>query len=153
MENLRKALFAVVGSVVAYVYGGWSILLEALFVLILADYATGLIAAAVTGKLSSRVGFKGIARKMMILIMVAVAHIADILLTNSGALAEMGISEALAGGSENNFIMNTAVIFYCVNELISITENAGRSGVKVPSILTRMIEALRSKDENKDSQP
>ena len=46
---------------------------------VVADYVTGVLRAGVERKLSSTIGFRGIARKIMIFILVGVAHLIDTL--------------------------------------------------------------------------
>lgn len=123
---------AVVGGITTFLFGGWNILLNVLLVLIVFDYITGMTASFFEGGLKSGVGFKGIARKAMTFGMISVAHLVDILLIESGY--ELG------------FVLSTTLaLFYCVNEVLSIIENMGRMGVKIPGFLEDAIEVLRKK--------
>lgn len=133
MERYIKPALAIICGILSYALGGWSILLEILLVFIVADYVTGLIASGVEGKLSSKVGSKGIFKKVMVLVMVAVANFADQLLNTGSALRD------------------ATALFYVTNELLSIIENAGRSGVPVPEVLKKAVTALQSKQ--KDDAP
>ncbi|MNI70574.1 Holin family protein [compost metagenome] len=72
------------------------------------DYASGVMAASIEGKLSSRVGGIGIARKVAIFAIVAVAHLVDTALGDA------------------HLFRDAAIFFYIANELISLLENAGR---------------------------
>ena len=133
MENILKFFVAGSGAAVTYLFGGWTALLQVLVVLIIIDYLTGLLAAGYQGKLSSKVGFRGIAKKIMILTLVAVAHAIDIVL------------------GDNHFIRDAVIFFYLANELLSIIENAGKTGLPVPSVLSKAVDVLndRSKGEGK----
>ncbi|MEV2287476.1 phage holin family protein, partial [Paenibacillus larvae] len=85
MERLDTALktgVASVGGLTSFLFGGWPMLLQVLLVLVVVDYATGLMAARTQGKLESNVGLKGIARKVFIFFIVAVAHQIDLILGN-----------------------------------------------------------------------
>ena len=73
MFNWISILFAALGGFLAQILGGWDGILTALVFLVIVDYLTGWIKALVNKKLSSEVGFKGIAKKMFIFIIVAVA--------------------------------------------------------------------------------
>ena len=137
MSEFYKLLISAPAGVIGFLYGGWSTMLTVLVTLIIIDYATGWIAAATNGQLKSRVGLKGISRKVMILLMVAVAHIVDLVLVESSI--KMPYST-----------MSVAVTFYCINELLSIIENAGKLGVYVPEPVTKAIEVLRSNSGHKD---
>ena len=58
-------------------FGGWDVWLRALLTVIVIDYLTGVVGAVVQGDLDSRVGYKGICKKMMMLCVVAMAVQAD----------------------------------------------------------------------------
>lgn len=127
MENVFKSILAGVGAALGYLFGGWNSLLGILIAFVVIDYITGIAAACIHGELSSSKGFRGIARKIMIFVIVAIAHLTD---------AAMGLESAL---------MMAAIFFYMGNELISILENAGRIGLPVPGILEKAIALLKEK--------
>jgi len=129
MENVFKTSVTALGGLVGYLWGGWSALLGILLAFVVIDYITGIIASGTEGKLSSQVGFKGIAKKIMIFILVALGHLVD---------------KALGDGS----MVQTAIIFfYLGNEGISILENAGRTGLPIPGKLKNAIEVLKGKGD------
>lgn len=128
-----KTVVAAGGACVAYLYGGWSPLLGVLLAFVAIDYITGFLAAAFSGKLSSNVGGKGIAKKVFIFIMVAVAHLADSVI-----------------GTE--IIMSAAIFFYLANELLSIIENSGQIGLPVPPAITQAVAILKGKSEVKPDE-
>lgn len=129
MEKFYKSLAAFGGSIITYLWGGWSALLGILLAFVVIDYITGVAAAAKNGELSSSVGMWGIAKKVLIFLIVAIAHLID---------------EALG---TNTIIKDAAIYFYLANEVISILENAGRLGAPLPPILTKAIEMLKGKSE------
>ena len=134
MEALIKGSIGVVGAGISYVYGGWNALLIALVVFIIFDYFTGIMAAAVNGRLSAKVGMIGIAKKVFIFVMVAVGSIVD------GVLGE------------GTFTRDTVIFFYLANELLSIIENGGKLGAPIPPFIRQAVEVLRGKggiDEQK----
>lgn len=130
METIFKSIVAFSGAAISYLWGGWSVLLGALLFFVVVDYITGVIASAVEGKLSSKVGLKGIAKKIFIFVMVAIAHIVDTVLGDGHLFRDM------------------AIFFYMANELISITENGGRMGAPIPPSIQKLIEILKNKGEN-----
>lgn len=134
MEILAKWSAAGAGAIIGYLFGGWSIMLQVLLGLSVLDYVTGLLAAGIEGKLNSKVGYRGAAKKIMMLVIVAAAHFAD----------------RLIGGS--SMIMNAAIFFYAGNEILSLVENVGRSGVPVPDVLKKAIDVLRSKGGGDDDK-
>lgn len=128
------------GSLLTSLFGGWSSDLSTLVICMAVDFLTGLIAAWMcksektdSGGLSSAVGFKGIAKKVMILLLVLIAHRIDLVL---------GIS----------YIKTAATIAFIVNETISIVENAGLIGVPMPAIFKKAIDLLKGKAEEDDSE-
>ena len=128
---------ACVGAAIASLFGGWNGAMTTLVILMLIDYVTGIIVAGVFhaspkssgGALSSAVGFKGICRKFVILLIVVVACRVDLLL-------------------ETNIIRDATCIGFCANELVSITENAGLMGIPLPRKLVEAIEVLRGDNDH-----
>ena len=128
---------ACVGAAIASLFGGWNGAMTTLVILMLIDYVTGIIVAGVFhaspkssgGALSSAVGFKGICRKFVILLIVVVA-------CRVGWLRE------------TNIIRDATCIGFCANELVSITENAGLMGIPLPRKLVEAIEVLRGDNDN-----
>ena len=128
---------ACVGAAIASLLGGWTGAMTTLVILMFIDYVTGIIVAGVFhnspkcsgGALSSAVGFKGICRKFVILLIVVVACRVDLLL-------------------ETNIIRDATCIGFCVNELVSITENAGLMGIPLPRKLVEAIEVLRGDNDH-----
>jgi toxin secretion/phage lysis holin len=131
MDNLIKTALAAGGSVVSYLFGGWSYLLTILLTFVVIDYITGIAAAGKEGKLSSDAGTWGIAKKVLIFVMVTIAHLVDQIIGNA------------------NLLRDAAIFFYMSNELISILENIGRLGVPIPPAIRKAIELLKEK-EGKD---
>ncbi|MGX9706945.1 toxin secretion/phage lysis holin [Laceyella tengchongensis] len=107
--------------------GGWSNSLKALLIFVVIDYVSGFFAACKEGKLSSQVGMMGITKKVMVFALIAVAHLIDTSL-----------------GNQHLFLDGT-VLFYLVNEVLSILENAGRMGLPIPPQLQKGIEILRKR--------
>ena len=60
-----KSAAAAIGGAAAYLWGPWDALITALIALVAIDYVTGVICAAVNGKLNSSVGFKGLMKKAL----------------------------------------------------------------------------------------
>ena len=128
---------ACVGAAITSLVGGWNGAMTTLVILMFIDYVTGIIVAGVFhnspkcsgGALSSAVGFKGICRKFVILLIVVVACRVDLLL-------------------DTNIIRDATCIGFCANELVSITENAGLMGIPLPRKLVEAIEVLRGDNDH-----
>ena len=125
--NLCQFLFTAAGGWLGYFLGGCDGLLLALVLFAVADYITGVMCAVADKKLSSEVGFKGICRKVIIYMLVGIAHIIDV--------------NVIATGS----VLRTAVIFfYLSNEGVSLLENAGHLGLPIPEKLKIVLEQLEN---------
>ena len=95
MEKGFQVVIAVGGAAASFLFGGWSALLNILLAFVAIDYITGCIASGVQGKLNSQVGWKGIAKKVAIFFIVAVAHMVDVAL----------------GGGETHMFRDAAIFF------------------------------------------
>ena len=84
-ENLWKAGIAAAGAAVVSYLGALAAPLLVLLCVMLIDYVTGLVKAYMASQLSSRIGLRGILKKLCYMAMVAVGAALDYLLT--GALA------------------------------------------------------------------
>lgn len=126
MMNVIQVIFAALGGWLGWFLGGWDGPLLALVIAITIDYITGLMCAIADKSLSSEIGFKGIFRKVVILMLVGVGALLDAYIIKSGE------------------IMRTAVVFYYFsNEGISILENAAHLGLPVPDKLADVLEQLK----------
>lgn len=120
------------GGWLGYFLGGMDGLLITLIVFMALDYLTGVMCAIADKKLSSTVGFKGICKKVFILMLVGLANIVDVHVVGSGS--------ALRGA---------VICFYLSNEGLSLLENAGHIGLPIPERLKEVLEQLHDrKDDN-----
>lgn len=128
--NTIQIIVAAIGGTIGYFLGGLDGFLYALIAFVVIDYLTGIMVAVLERKLSSEVGFRGIFKKVLIFTLVAVAHIIDSHLIQTGS------------------VVRTAVIFfYLSNEGISIIENAARIGLPIPEKLKAVLEQLNKEDK------
>lgn len=126
-----------IGSGIAYLFGGWSTDLITLLIFMGIDFVTGLIVAGIfhksnkseNGALESHSCFKGLARKVLILALVLIGYRLDLLIGT-------------------DYIKTAIVIAFIVNELISITENAGLMGIPIPNVIMKAIDILKGDDSN-----
>lgn len=129
-----KAAWAAIPAFLAGLWGGFHPLLQTLFILILLDFASGLLYAWSAGAVSSDASYRGMAKKAMMLLLVGAAHAYN-------ATQPLGFDAAAAVAG-----------FFCATELISITENAGRLGVPLPRVLARAIEKLKGQMTDGDDK-
>ena len=134
-------LCSTVGAFIASQLGGWDLALRTMIVFMAIDYVTGLIVAGVfqkskksnNGTLNSHIGFKGIIKKCMMLLMVLMAYQLD----------------NIIGW---DFIRYGVIIAFVTNELISILENACLMGVPIPNVLQQAIGLLKKKGGEDDDE-
>ena len=136
MENniilMVKTVCAAVGGFCGLLWGKLDGVMLALLIFISIDYITGLMVGISTKTLNSSTGFKGLAKKVFILLLVLIANILDV---------------HIMGGS--GVVRGVVIAFYIANEGISILENAGKLGVPYPQKLKEVLEQLKeSEDEN-----
>ena len=127
-------LIGILGGLISAALGGWDYALVTLMIVMCVDYISGIVVAGVfhaskkteSGALESNVGFKGLCRKCMILLIVLIAYRMDLVI---------GVT----------YIRDTVIIGFIANELISIIENAGLMGITLPPALVKAIDILTEK--------
>ena len=133
IQIIIDSIAGAVGAVLGFMYGEVTGLFWALIAFMALDYITGVIVAIIEKRLSSEVGFRGLAKKFLILVFVAVGHIADTYILGGTPAA-----------------MSAVMLFYIANEGISIIENAAALGLPVPKKLTNIMEQIKNKSESEE---
>lgn len=129
MENWLNAVVSVICTTFIWLIGGLDIAILCLIVAIVLDYISGLIKAYNTKTLSSNIGFRGILKKVGILIIVMLAVLVDRVTVTNGSI-------------------RTLVIYYFVaNDGLSILENLAQAGLPIPKSLKNALKVI--KKENK----
>ena len=131
--NKIQIFITALGGFLGWYLGGSDGLLITLVVFVCIDYITGVMCAISDRTLSSAVGFRGIFKKVLIFLMVGIAHILDEQIIGSGSA------------------LRTAVIFfYLSNEGISFLENAARIGLPIPEKIKTVLGQLHNRAEQED---
>lgn len=114
-----------VGGTVLSNFLGWDQSLKVLLVAMVIDYVTGVLAAYINPHmaLNSQKGFKGICKKIIIILLVALAHELD----------------KMTG---QPLVQTMVVCFFIGNEGLSIVENAAKAGLPIPQKLRETLEQL-----------
>ena len=124
-----QAAVTALGGWLGYFLGGADGLLIALAVLMALDYVTGVLCAVSDRKLSSAVGFRGLCKKLIILMLVGVAHILDVHVAGGGSALRAAV-----------------ICFYMSNEGLSLLENAAHAGLPVPDKLKDVLAQLHHRE-------
>ena len=129
MKEVISSALACIGTTFIYLIGGMDIAITCLLVAIALDYISGLIKAYECKVLSSKIGFRGILKKVGVLLVVMLAVLIDRVTGNTGAI-------------------RTLVVYYFVaNEGLSIIENLAEAGVPIPKSLKKALKSLKKENQ------
>ncbi len=128
MEILKLRIHSIgliIGAVGGFLFGKWDLPLQILLTAMVLDYISGMLKAFYLEEVSSKVGYKGLIKKVGILFTVVVANLTDLIL---------GLT-----------VFRSAIcMFFCMNELISVLENVALLGVPIPEFLSSKL--IQTKD-------
>jgi len=116
-----------IGATIAALWGSIELVTQTLLILIALDIITGIAAGYYTRSLSSNQTFRGMAKKTIVLAIVAGAHV-----LSTAWQSPIPLGTVVAG-------------FYVIHEMLSIMENAGRVGIPLPRQLVAALEKIQSK--------
>ncbi len=122
---------SIIGGWIGYFVGGIDGLMMTLLVFMVLDYITGIMCAIANKQLSSAVGFKGVCKKVLIIMLVGVAHIVDLHVVGTGSA-----------------LRSAVVCFYLSNEGVSMLENAAQLGLPIPEKLKGILAQLHNRQSN-----
>ena len=125
MKEIFNTVMAFIGTGLIYLLGGIDVAMTCLLIAIVLDYISGLIKAYECKVLSSKIGMRGILKKVGVLLVVMLSVLIDRVTGETGAI-------------------RTLVIYYFVaNEGLSILENLGEAGLPIPKFLKDALKNLR----------
>ena len=127
--NIWNSILSALGVICGFLYGELDGLLIAVLALMAIDYITGLASSFVLKTTNSKVGWKGIIKKLVMLLILIMAHILDVY--------ALGLAD---GGSA---LMSLVEFLFIANEGLSIVENAGKMGIKLPKALSDALVQLK----------
>lgn len=127
MKTLISNTASIILTTLVFLIGGWDVAIECMIIVLIIDYLTGVASAIYNKKLSSKVGFKGIIKKFCYLLVVALSVVIDRLTNTNGVIRTM------------------VIYFFVANDGLSILENLGEMGVKLPKRLLDSLEQLKEK--------
>ena len=118
-------------GVLGWLFGGFDSLIYALIAFVVIDYITGVLLAICNKKVSSKIGYKGISKKVFIFLLVGAGNIADKYIIGTGSS-----------------LRSMLIMFYLTNEGISIIENAGNLGLPMPQKLKDIFKEIGKNDKS-----
>ena len=130
--NWTSTVIGIVGGFFAALFGKWDSILWALLVIMVLDYLTGIIKAVYTKTMSSEIGFKGLLKKITILIIVALANVLQQVTGDNVAIREI------------------VIMFYIANEGISVLENVAVIYPRMPKKIKDILLQLRGEDDTEE---
>ncbi len=131
--NTVSITAGIAGGAVAALFGAWDKIMWALVVVMVLDYISGICKAVYTKRLSSEIGFKGLLKKVSILVIVALSNVV----------------QEITGG--NVAVREIVIMFYIANEGISILENSAEFSPNMPDKLKDILLQLRGENyENRN---
>ena len=130
IEKCFNGIVAVLATFFTYLFGSWDLALQVLIVFMILDYVTGVLYAFISNRLNSEVGFKGLVKKLMILVVLIIGVMLDRIL------------------GTGYWVFRTLVCyFYIANEGISLLENVANIGIPIPNKIRNALEQLNKDDE------
>lgn len=124
-KTIFNSIFACIGTFLTWIFGGWDLAIQILVSFMVIDYITGVIVAYINKEIDSKVGFRGICKKLLIMVVLIVSVLLDRLFGQG-------------------WIFRTIVCyFFIANEGISILENIGKCGIPLPSKLMDKLIQLK----------
>lgn len=124
-KNIVNGLLAGAGVIFTWLFGEWDLMFKVLASFMVIDYVTGVTVAFIDGTVDSKVGFKGILKKVLMLILLIVSVLLDRLL-----------------GTE--WLFRTATCYFLIgNEGLSILENIAKTGMPLPEKLKEGLLQLK----------
>ena len=128
-HNIQIA-FTAIGAIIGAALGGFDGFMYALCILMITDYITGVIEAGYSHEISSKIGFKGILKKILMFVVIAVAHLIDTYVIHTPGM-----------------LRTATIFFYVSNEGISILENISLCGVAIPKKLQSVLKQLHKNEK------
>lgn len=144
IENIGiQAIISAALAAFASYLGALAVPIIVLMVMMIIDYLSGMSAAWSEGTLSSKLGAKGIVKKVGYMALIVVAMGVDYLIYSGIVAADINVGY-------NMWFGLLVAVWLIINEMISILENLGRLGVPIPEFLKKIIGRLKTSAERKD---
>ena len=138
MKKVAEVLAAIGGAIVSF-FTTMPPLVYILIGVMSIDFITGLICGILgkskkteNGYLASHEAFRGLMKKMLIILVVVLA-------------AALDYAVSVSAGIQFEAVMGAACLWFIASEGLSILENVASMGVPVPKIMLNLLEIMRAK--------
>jgi toxin secretion/phage lysis holin len=138
--TIQAALTAAFAGLAIY-FNALAVPLIILIIIMICDYVSGMVKAYMTSQLSSKIGIKGIIKKLCYMITVVVAMSVDYILS-------LGLSTININISNNTTVAMIVTIWLILNEMISVLENLAVIGAPLPKFLKTIVKKLKITVDN-----
>ena len=145
MKRVIEIISGLAGAVISF-FTGLPPIIWILVAVESMDYITGLICGFMgvspkteTGGLSSNAAFKGLLKKVLILLVVGLAALVD------KAVGQIANIEIVA-------VTGATCLWFVASEGLSVLENAAAMGVPIPKILLNALEIIRQQGTGKEDK-
>lgn len=131
-QAVVMSIGAALGAAASFLFGEWGEGMQWLFLFVCLDYLTGSLAAWIAGRYSSDAGLRGIARKLVVFLIVALAH---------------GIDTMAVGLGLPFALRDVMICALGLNEVVSLIENIDRLGYGdlIPGFVRRGLRSLQKR--------
>lgn len=140
-----QAVFSAAAAALAVYLGAISVPVVVLLIMMVVDYLTGMTAAWMHNELSSKIGAKGILKKVGYMALIVVAAGVDYLIWAGVAAVQVDIGYKMWFGL-------LVAVWLIINEMISILENLSRMDVPLPDFLVKAIEKAKNSIDTKEDE-
>lgn len=129
MKHVVSNIISMILTTTIYLLGGLDIALKSLLIIIVIDYVTGILSAIYNKNLNSKIGYKGIIKKISYLFIIALSVIIDNVLGQTGTIRTL------------------VIYFFVANDGLSILENVAEMNIPLPKKLIDVLEQLKKKGD------
>ena len=143
-KGIQMVISAALAAFASYL-GALAVPIIVLMVMMIIDYLSGMSAAWSEGTLSSKVGAKGIIKKVGYMALIVVAMGVDYLICSGISAASLDLPYTMWFGL-------LVAVWLIINEMISILENLDRLDVPIPGFLRAIVRKLKISADGKDEK-
>lgn len=143
-KEFQMIISAALAAFASYL-GALAVPIIVLMVMMIIDYLSGMSAAWSEGTLSSKLGAKGIVKKVGYMALIVVAMGVDYLICSGISAASLDLPYTMWFGL-------LVAVWLIINEMISILENLDRLDVPIPGFLRAIVRKLKISADGKDEK-